>query len=658
MIIKQLVLHNFGVYAGTNVFEFHAQKPIVLIGGLNGRGKTTFLEGVLLALYGKNSFAYSENDNQTYGQYLRSYVNDSDGTRETYVDLTFFMNADETDEYRIRREWNGNSSRTIERVVVYKDGVYNQFLTDNWSMFMENVLPSALSSFFFFDGEKIATLAGDNTSEQMKQSIKALLGITVLDHLENDLARIISRTAKNSVNKKELRELDVLRERKEKAIESLADKDTKIEALICTISNIQKKRDKAYEEYLAKGGDIVTQRQELIEKRAVLRTQLSNVSDELIMSSASELPLLLVGDLLNNVREQSEIEQNHKTMSFAIQKMIKDLPAYSTSRGIKDLKKSELETYLMYYQSKYKKKTEKDLFNLSDSALTQLQLLLDERLKEKKLSTRDIKDKQISVQKKLNQIDSYLSVDIDEKAISALYKNIIKYDREKSEYEAKLEIEQEKRKSLNYEVNQATSEFNKRVETYLKKVELNDDGDRIIKYANVANVIIEKFRIALQKSKVEEVASTMTKCYKILASKKTLIEYIDMDPVTLDMIYYNSEKEIVPRKSLSAGEKQMMVIALLWSLAICSKKRLPVIIDTPLSRLDSLHRQSLINVYFPKASDQTIILSTDSEIDSSYYQMMKKDIGDEFTLIYDEETKATSIKSGYFMGERNDSKAD
>ena len=60
MIITKLTLHNFGVYAGTNTFEFNNQKPVVLIGGMNGRGKTTFLEAVLLALYGANSFAYNE----------------------------------------------------------------------------------------------------------------------------------------------------------------------------------------------------------------------------------------------------------------------------------------------------------------------------------------------------------------------------------------------------------------------------------------------------------------------------------------------------------------------------------------------------------------------------------------------------------------------
>lgn len=96
-----------------------------------------------------------------------------------------------------------------------------------------------------------------------------------------------------------------------------------------------------------------------------------------------------------------------------------------------------------------------------------------------------------------------------------------------------------------------------------------------------------------------------------------------MDPETLDLQYLNADGEEIAKKRLSAGEKQLMVISLLWALAICSKKKLPVIIDTPLSRLDSSHRQALIKTYFPKASDQTIILSTDSEIDENYYTMIR-----------------------------------
>ncbi len=123
-----------------------------------------------------------------------------------------------------------------------------------------------------------------------------------------------------------------------------------------------------------------------------------------------------------------------------------------------------------------------------------------------------------------------------------------------------------------------------------------------------------------------------------------------MDPETLDLKYLSEEGIEIPKDSLSAGEQQLMVISILWALAICSKKKLPVIIDTPLSRLDSLHRTALITTYFPNAGEQTIILSTDSEIDENYYELMRENVGDEFTLKYDEDSKSTSIERGYLIG--------
>ena len=91
-----------------------------------------------------------------------------------------------------------------------------------------------------------------------------------------------------------------------------------------------------------------------------------------------------------------------------------------------------------------------------------------------------------------------------------------------------------------------------------------------------------------------------------------------------------------------------MIISLLWALAICSKKQLPVIIDTPLSRLDSNHRYALIDQYFPYISKQTILLSTDTEIDHGYFLALKENIGDSFTIKYDQETKSSRIEKGYF----------
>ena len=166
----------------------------------------------------------------------------------------------------------------------------------------------------------------------------------------------------------------------------------------------------------------------------------------------------------------------------------------------------------------------------------------------KKLDTKTTHTEVGTIKNEANQKESYLSVDIDEKAVATLYKKIKRLEQEKAEIEAKLDVMQEKRRTAKGLAVSTASDFNRKVEAYLKKVVLNDDGDRIIKYANIANSVIIKYRVALQASKVDEVASTMTKCYKLLASKKSLIDRIKMDASSLDMIFLIEKGEDVRRK--------------------------------------------------------------------------------------------------------------
>lgn len=118
MVIKKLHMHNFGVYAGDNEFVFNSHKPVVLIGGMNGRGKTTFLEAVLLALYGSNSFAYTESGRKSYSQYLRSFINRNADDNICKVELEFEINNTIKENYVVRREWDALNKRTREHIYV------------------------------------------------------------------------------------------------------------------------------------------------------------------------------------------------------------------------------------------------------------------------------------------------------------------------------------------------------------------------------------------------------------------------------------------------------------------------------------------------------------------------------------------------------------
>lgn len=643
MIIKELILHNFGIYASTNKLEFHGQKPVVLIGGMNGRGKTTILEGILLALYGNNSFAYRESGFHSYGQYLNSFVNNVDGTLRTFIELEFLMKDEET-TYRIHREWDGNKKRLSESITVFKDGKFNQFLTDHWLMFMENLLPSGLSEFFFFDGEKIAKLAAEKTSKQMQDSIKVLMGVSVLDLLENDLYRVINRTAKSRLDDNEIEEIENLRQIKDEAIKRLDLVDERLDDLHLEKEILIQQLEKLQQDYQKKGGDVVAQKQELFQKKSFVATKIENAQEQLVNDAASELPLVLVRNFLENIRENAEIAQDEKMMEAALKKMNSLLADFDQS----GTHSQDIQDFMEFVKRKSKKRQGAPSYNLSDTAIFKLQVLLEEQLLSNKLAIQNRQKELLQLQKEAEQLDSYLSVDIDEKAVARIYKKIKETEQRSIELDVNIESMNEERRICNGDVIAATALYSKKVEGYLKRVELNEDRDRIIKYSHMAVTILKEYKIRLQHRKVKLVAETMTKCYKKLANKKNMIQRIEMDPDSLDLKYINQSGEEVVKSSLSAGEKQLMVVSLLWALALCSKRKLPVIIDTPLARLDSSHRGSLINVYFPQASDQTIILSTDSEIDRACYESMKNIIGDEYTLEYDDETKTTTIKAGYF----------
>ena len=563
------------------------------------------------------------------------------GTFESYIEIEFAMDKSEGEVYTIRREWEAKSLRTNEQINVKKNGVENSFLTENWPMFVENILPSALSSFFFFDGEKIAELAVEDTSEQMKDSIKAMLGITVLDVLQSDLGRIISRISKKSANNQDLQKLEELRAIKDEAETALLNLDNELDTLQEEVKEMNTELEKLNVEYSVKGGGILEQKNQLIRQRSDSLSEINVCQEKLLDIAGGELPLLLVLPLLKDIESQSKIEHEKKIEKIALDKVTEFYQRYHKEVGV-------ISDFIDFIQNEIAEDETIEEYQLSDMNLLQIQNLLTGKLLKNKEKSLELMNHRDSLKKNVDEIDNSLSVDINEDELTHLFEQIKSQERDIIEKQIHIDDLVKSRTSIHGKYMIAESEFSRFAEHTLATLESEDADERTVKYSHIANDIIQLYRIRLQERKTDILAKTMTDCYHKLANKKNLVNRIVMDSETLDLQYLDSNGDEVAKKRLSAGEKQLMVISLLWALAICSKKKLPVIIDTPLSRLDSSHRKALIKTYFPKASDQTIILSTDSEIDEKYYLMMKDSVGDEFTLQYDDEHKNTSIKDGYF----------
>ncbi len=126
---------------------------------------------------------------------------------------------------------------------------------------------------------------------------------------------------------------------------------------------------------------------------------------------------------------------------------------------------------------------------------------------------------------------------------------------------------------------------------------------------------------------------------------------IHIDPSSFAITLYSEAGHALSKERLSEGEKQIFAISVLWGLARASAHPLPAIIDTPMARLDAAHRRHLVERYFPHASHQVLILSTDTEVDRHYYQALQPHIARAYHLDYDEKTRATHGREGYFWEE-------
>jgi DNA sulfur modification protein DndD len=104
----------------------------------------------------------------------------------------------------------------------------------------------------------------------------------------------------------------------------------------------------------------------------------------------------------------------------------------------------------------------------------------------------------------------------------------------------------------------------------------------------------------------------------------------------------------LPKARLSAGEKQLFAIAVLWALAKTARRSVPVVVDTPLGRLDAEHRERLLTEYFPHVSHQVIVLSTDTEVDVEAAKLLEPHLTRQLLLAHDAATATTRVEQGYF----------
>jgi DNA sulfur modification protein DndD len=663
MILQQLGLRNFGLFRGQQTFDLSPgrrngrTRPIVLFGGINGGGKTTLFDAVQLALYGPRARC-SKRSSLGYEDFLRESIHHGVPPEQgAAVTLAFQYTTDgEPHEYEVRRSWQVQEAKVRETLVVLQDRLPSQNLARTWPQLVEELIPLEISQLFFFDGEKIRALAEDGTSSAaLGAAIKALLGLDLVERLIADATVVQGRLEKQTGTPQQRAETAALEERFRDLQSQLQNAQAERAALENRRLRVVSEAQEAEERFATTGGRHWNERQQREERLKELGGRAGDLETRLVSLAAGELPLALVPDLLSDAADQDRRE-----LLAAEAEVVARLLAERDKELVAALRSAKLDPAALRLVSEHLAQDRQARqaeappvrrLELSQGGRSLLHHLCDRRLGELRAEAQSLLETLAAVQQEREDLDRALAAtpaEVDIRPVVERFKEATRNLALLEEEAGRLKEVIEARKA---DLKEAEQKLRRVWEANVTEEFKHEDWRRMIDLAGQTRATMQEFLRRATGRKIDRLSALITESFRYLVRKKTLVERILIDPASFAVTLFDAAGHALPRQRLSEGEKQIFAIAMLWGLARASARPLPAVIDTPMARLDVTHRHHLVERYFPSASHQVVVLSTDTEVDRHYYQLLQPAIARAYHLRYDEQTRATVGEEGYFWKE-------
>ncbi|MCM1981992.1 DNA sulfur modification protein DndD [Lyngbya confervoides] len=658
MIFRELILQNFGPYQGRQILDlslpFSENAPaIVLLGGMNGGGKTTLLDAIRLALYGQRSQC-STRRNLSYGDFLTQCVNHHTASdAQALIELAFDHILDHRIKtIRVQRTWNRSPRGGRDVLQVLVDGWHDEALTKTWDEWIEALMPLGLSNLFLFDGEQIKELAEQTApTPSVVDAMRSILGLELADRLSIDLEVLVSRKRKAIANSTELKQLRAIDQKLTATQSELKAEQSKLQDLIDDLAVAEDDLKVAQHSFVTQGGQIASDRPHLEAQLKALETQHLDNRQTLQDLASQVIPLALIQPLLEQAHQQAKKEVRRKQVEMA-----RDLLTEREQRlldllaEIRVAKKHQTAIQNFMDQENQTLNAEAETADLwldvDSDQLHSLETLLNHQLPLVIHQAQQILTAKKTLVESIEAMEQQLATAASPETYEKLKQALQKAQDQRDQRQFERDQSQQQCSRL----ERGIASIKKELSTFSEQTLEQRNSEHLIQAADKVQKILDLFREKLTQRKLGQLETRITECFRYLLHKENLIHRVVIDPETFGLALYDHEGQRVPKHRLSAGEKQILAVSLLWGLARAAGRQIPIIIDTPLGRLDSAHRHNLIERYFPDASHQVILLSTDTEIGQSEVALLRQNnaIARDYRLDYDAKQRCTTIRPGYF----------
>ena len=667
--MTKVILQDYGVYRGKNEFDFSCtpEKPIVLIGGTNGAGKTTLFESIALCLYGI-SVTGKRSTKKTYNKFLarkiHRYLKSPTSSDHAFivVQFMFFHNGQEM-EYRVERSWRNEEGVIDEQLDIKKRsldqkefGPLEKMEQSHWQSFIEDLIPRGIIQLFFFDGEKIVGIAKEGTEDvTIRESFNSLLGIEIVEQLRADLQVNLMRdlaSEKGQLQKDfemHKSERDECVNNIERLQERLAQKQTEMDAVRIEIDNMEAKVSKI-------GGKFASSRNDAKAKLAAKGPVYEDILQRIRDLCSGVLPFSLIPTELEKLSEQiridESVQQQTAGQNLLDSKMREIIMQIKTRKfwngaglGANDMDAATcLVSNLLKKVMKPSTPIAKPVFGFSAKQVSRITGIMQQA---NSAALQDLKKdtvKIVEVEEEIANLEASIANAPSDDEIGPLISKVGGLHSQAGALQTEMDHVEEKisssvalKRHLDVKLRDDVSLIY-RVEKSRQHVELTQS------IQNVLDEFIER----LKDKKIHLLEQYLLDAVKTLMHKKNFIERVSVNPKTFEVALFRKNDDPLPKDMLSEGEKQMFAIGVLWALAKTSGRPLPFMIDTPLARLDEGHRTNIVEKFFPTASHQVMIFSTDKEIEKNDYRKLKPHMARSYAMEYLEDEGTTKKHDGYF----------